>query len=171
MTHIPTDENLFALAHRISERLTQTNSQLTTAESCTGGWISKLLTDVPGCSSWFERGFVTYTNASKHDLLGVESDVLSTQGAVSEATVRAMVQGALQHSHANLALSVSGIAGPGGGSRDKPVGLVWFGWASKDNKGELTITSEHRIFNGNREDVRRQAVAHALEGVLDLAGG
>ncbi len=168
MTHVPSDENLLALAHRVSERLRNIAEQLTTAESCTGGWVAKLLTDVPGSSAWFERGFVTYTNRSKLEMLGVAGDLLADHGAVSEATVRAMAQGALRHSGAGLALSVSGVAGPGGGSRDKPVGLVWFSWARKDEHDEITISSEHRIFNGNRDDVRRQAVARALEGVLEV---
>lgn len=171
MTHVPNDENLLALAHRVSERLSNTADKLTTAESCTGGWVSKLLTDVPGSSAWFERGFVTYTNRSKQEMLGVDAELLASQGAVSEATVRAMAEGAIRHSAASLALSVSGIAGPGGGSRDKPVGLIWFGWARKDVHDEITLSSEHRVFNGNRDDVRRQAVARALEGVLELTGG
>jgi len=171
MSRVPTDETLLALAHRISERLGDSRWQLVSAESCTGGWIAKLLTDVPGCSDWFERGFVTYTNQSKQEMLGVPAEVLAQHGAVSDATVRAMAEGAIGHSPANLALSVSGIAGPGGGRPDKPVGLVWFGWAVQPASGDsVTVTSESRVFNGNRDDVRRQAVARALEGILDLTG-
>ncbi|MDZ7662503.1 MAG: nicotinamide-nucleotide amidohydrolase family protein [Thiohalophilus sp.] len=170
MSRVPSDEVLLALAHRIAERLGDAGLQLATAESCTGGWIAKLLTDVPGCSAWFERGFVTYTNQSKQDLLGVPAEVLGDHGAVSEATVRAMADGALRHSEASLALSVSGIAGPGGGRPDKPVGLIWFGWAQQAAPGNPDVRSESRQFNGNRDAVRRQAVARALEGVLELTG-
>lgn len=170
MSRVPNDEVLLALAHRIGERLGDARLQLVTAESCTGGWVAKLLTDVPGCSAWFERGFVTYSNQSKQDLLGVPAEVIGDHGAVSEATVRAMAEGALRHSEANLALSVSGIAGPGGGRPDKPVGLIWFGWAVQNTQGKPGVHSESRQYNGNRDAVRRQAVARALEGVLELTG-
>ena len=167
MTQVPNDEMLLALAHRVSERLGDSGRLLVTAESCTGGWIAKLLTDVPGCSAWFERGFVSYSNDAKQELLGVAADVLIEHGAVSEATVRAMAEGAIRHSHANLALSVSGIAGPGGNRPDKPLGLVWFGWAQADSQGTITVSSEQQVFNGNRDQVRRLAVARALEGILE----
>ncbi|MDY6980413.1 MAG: nicotinamide-nucleotide amidohydrolase family protein [Pseudomonadota bacterium] len=167
---MPSDEVLLALAHRISERLEPQSLSLATAESCTGGWIAKLLTDVPGCSAWFERGFVTYSNESKQELLDVPAGVLDEYGAVSEPTVRAMAEGALQHSRANLAVSVSGIAGPGGGRPDKPLGLVWFGWAQRVGSDRTQISSEHQVYNGNRDAVRRQAVVRALEGILELTG-
>ncbi len=170
MNSIPSDENLLALAHRIAEHFEGSGRALVTAESCTGGWIAKLLTDVPGCSDWFERGFVTYSNAAKQELLAVPATVLDEYGAVSEPTVRAMAEGALCSSRAKLALSVSGIAGPGGGRPDKPLGLVWFGWAQQVASDRLQVTSEYRVFNGNRDDVRRQAVVRALEGVLELTG-
>jgi nicotinamide-nucleotide amidase len=171
MSQVPNDEMLLAQAHRISERLGDSDWSLATAESCTGGWIAKLLTDVPGCSSWFERGFVTYSNEAKQELLGVPAEILQEHGAVSEATVCRMAEGALQHSHANLALAVTGIAGPGGGRPDKPLGLVWFGWAVKTQQDPVSISCEQQVFNGNRDAVRRQAVARALEGMLERTGG
>ena len=125
-------QDLASLAAVLAGRLTARNESLVTAESCTGGWIAKICTDLPGSSSWFERGFVTYSNASKQELLGVSARTLERHGAVSEATVREMVSGALRHSHAVWGLAVSGIAGPGGGSEDKPVGTVWFAWAGPD---------------------------------------
>lgn len=167
MSGIPGDEALLALAHRVAERLDDSGQTLVTAESCTGGWIAKVLTDVPGCSSWFDRGFVTYSNEAKQEQLGVPGEALAKYGAVSEMTVRAMAAGALQHSRATLAVAVSGIAGPGGSRPDKPLGLVWFGWAGHTADGQLIISAEQQVFNGNREAVRRQAVARALEGVLD----
>ncbi|MDR9435857.1 MAG: nicotinamide-nucleotide amidohydrolase family protein [Thiohalophilus sp.] len=170
MSRVPTDEMLLALAHRVSERLEPQSLSLATAESCTGGWIAKLLTDVPGCSAWFERGFVTYSNEAKQELLAVPAAVLDEDGAVSEPTVRAMAEGALRHSRADLALSVSGIAGPGGGRPDKPLGLVWFGWAQRVAGEAAQVSSEHQVYNGNRDDVRRQAVVRALEGILELTG-
>ena len=170
MMHIPSDETLLALAHRVAEQFDGSRYVLATAESCTGGWIAKLLTDVPGCSNWFERGFVTYSNESKQELLDVPTGVLDEYGAVSEPTVRAMAEGALSHSRANLAVSVSGIAGPGGGRPDKPLGLVWFGWAQRVGDADAQLTSEHQVYNGNRDDVRRQAVVRALEGLLELTG-
>lgn len=170
MSRIPSDEMLLALAHRISERLEPRSLSVVTAESCTGGWIAKLLTDVPGCSAWFDRGFVTYSNEAKQEQLAVPAAVLDEHGAVSEPTVRAMAEGALRHSRADLALSVSGIAGPGGGRPDKPLGLVWFGWAQRLAGDGTSISSEHCVFNGNRDDVRRQAVVRALDGILELIG-
>lgn len=167
MTSIPDDENLLALAHRVAERFGGAGWSLVTAESCTGGWIAKLLTDVPGCSAWFERGFVTYSNESKQEQLAVPAEVLAESGAVSEATVQAMAEGALRHSRANLSVSVSGIAGPGGNRPDKPLGLVWFSWGLLEADGQIRLRSAQQIFNGNRDAVRRQAVARALQGVLD----
>ncbi len=170
MSRVPSDEMLLALAHRISEWLEPRSLSLVTAESCTGGWIAKLLTDVPGCSAWFDRGFVTYSNEAKQEQLAVPAAVLDEHGAVSEPTVRAMAEGALRHSRADLALSVSGIAGPGGGRPDKPLGLVWFGWAQRLADGEVRVRSEQQVYNGNRDAVRRQAVVRALEGILELTG-
>lgn len=155
------------LAQRVGARLKATGSLLVTAESCTGGWVAQAVTAVAGSSAWFERGFVTYSDASKHELLGVDEEILKVHGAVSEETARAMAQGALARGKGTIALSITGVAGPGGGSREKPVGMVCFAWA--DRAG---VRSETRRFSGDRESVRRQSVVHALEGVLRrLAGG
>jgi len=158
------DEVLLELAERVGEALKAQGLMLATAESCTGGWISQAVTAVPGSSEWFERGFVTYTYISKREMLGVSEDTLSRHGAVSEETVREMVAGALAHSHAQVALAVSGTAGPGGGTPDKPVGTVCLAWAVKNGEPR----SATRRFTGNREKVRRAAVKNALEGVLEL---
>jgi len=137
---------------------------LTTAESCTGGWIAKLCTDLPGSSVWFERGFVTYSNEAKQDMLGVPVATLAEHGAVSEAVTAAMATGALLHSRARIAVSVSGIAGPGGGTATKPVGMVCFGWAAQDEE----VRTATQYFDGDREAVRYQAVQYALHGVLQM---
>ncbi len=157
-------DDLDLLARRLGDALRHSGSVLATAESCTGGWIAKVLTGIPGSSGWFDRGFVTYSNAAKREMLGVDADLLARWGAVSEQTVRAMAIGALAHSQADFSLSVSGIAGPGGGTPEKPVGSVWFGWSRRDG---LTKTRLERL-SGDRERVRHQAVAIALQGVLDL---
>jgi nicotinamide-nucleotide amidase len=158
------DPALYNLAERTGQALLARHWLLALAESCTGGWIAKVLTDVPGSSSWFERGFVTYSNAAKVDLLAVPQPVLDTDGAVSRETVNAMAAGALAHSRAEVALAVSGIAGPDGGSPAKPVGTVWLAWAVRSQSGH----SSCHTFHGDREAVRRQAVAAALEGLLEL---
>lgn len=137
--------------------------KLVTAESCTGGFISKSLTDRAGSSSWFECGFITYSNASKHSLLGVETSLLDRYGAVSEAVVKAMCTGALERSAADLSISVSGIAGPDGGTDDKPVGTVWLGWKFANH-----VHTAHFVFQGNRNEVRQQAVVEALKGAIAL---
>ena len=137
---------------------------LATAESCTGGGVAQAITEVAGSSAWFERGFVTYSNLSKQQMLGVRETTLNQHGAVSEMTVREMVAGALQHSTAQLALAVSGIAGPDGGTADKPVGTVWFAWGIKDGK---TCAQRYQL-EGDRAEVRAQSVRIALQGVLDL---
>lgn len=160
------DSELQHLASVLAERLGGTGQMLATAESCTGGWVAKICTDLPGSSSWFERGFVTYTNEAKQDMLGVSADTLKHYGAVSEQTVKEMAAGALAHSRAQLSLSISGIAGPGGATPGKPVGTVCFGWAL-----EGTVHSETVCFDGDREAVRRQAVAHALKGALAQLDG
>ena len=149
------------LAKRLGQRLKTQGEKLVTAESCTGGWVAQVVTSVAGSSDWFERGFVTYSNDAKQELLGVRPSTLETHGAVSEQTAREMAQGALARSKGSIALAVTGVAGPGGGSREKPVGMVCFAWAyGKD------LESETRRFPGDRESVRRQSVIHALEGVL-----
>ena len=155
------DTALQQLATETAQALKAREWRLVTAESCTGGWVAKILTDIVGSSAWFERGFVTYTNISKTEMLGVDSKIIDNHGAVSELTVREMARGALQHSHAHISLAITGIAGPGGGSDTKPVGLVWFAWATRD---EEVSCAEH-VFAGDREAVRRQAVATALQGV------
>jgi nicotinamide-nucleotide amidase len=135
---------------------------LATAESCTGGWIAAAITAVAGSSAWFERGFVTYTYISKREMLGVRTETLGTHGAVSEPTVREMAQGALAHSHAQVAVAVSGTAGPSGGTAEKPVGTVCFAWCIAGEAPD----SETRHFDGDREAVRHASVIHALNGVL-----
>ena len=163
---IPDDHVLQNLARQAGERLQTLGEMLAAAESCTGGWVAKVVTDIPGSSGWFDRGFVTYTNDAKLELLGVPEALLASHGAVSEPVVRAMAAGALDHSHAARSLAISGIAGPTGGTPEKPVGLVWFAWAHDDG-GNVRLRSAHRVFSGDREAVRRQAVAAALQGLLD----
>jgi nicotinamide-nucleotide amidase len=153
---------LYALAERVGKTLKARNLMLVTAESCTGGWIAEAVTMVPGSSEWFERGFVTYTYISKREMLGVREATLAEHGAVAEPVVREMAEGALELSHAQIAVAVSGIAGPGGGSPEKPVGTVCFAWAVKDG----TTRAGTKRFPGDRESVRRRSVEHALEGVL-----
>ena len=168
---IPTDLELLAQAQQVAKTFKQHGKFLVTAESCTGGWIAKLMTDIVGSSSWFERGFVTYTNASKQEMLGVPAAVIDEQGAVSEGTVRAMAEGALRNSHADFSLAVSGIAGPGGGTEFKPVGTVWFAWGRKDPSSStpaIIIQGERCLFTGDRDEIRRQAVKHSLEQLLKL---
>ena len=156
-----------ALVVQIGEALKSHGLMLATAESCTGGGVAQAITDVAGSSAWFERGFVTYTNISKREMLGVSVDTLAAHGAVAEPTVREMAHGALAASHAQIAVAVSGTAGPGGGTLEKPVGTVCLAWSAKDGETH----SETRQFAGNREAVRRQAVEYALEGVLRLLEG
>lgn len=161
------DSGLESLARQVGEALQLRNMRLATAESCTGGWVSKEITGVAGSSAWFDCGFVTYSDESKQRLLGVAAQTLKTHGAVSEATVLEMVIGTLAHSHADIALSISGIAGPGGGTPEKPVGSVCFGWALRN--GDKHCSSAQ--FGGDRDAVRAQAVAHALQGILTLLAG
>jgi len=136
---------------------------LATAESCTGGLIAGACTDLAGSSNWLERGFVSYSNAAKTELLGVDAALIARHGAVSEPVARAMAQGALQHSKAQCALAVTGIAGPGGGSADKPVGTVWFAWATPDG-----LYSEVQRLDGDRAQVRSATVQHSLAVLLSL---
>ena len=139
---------------------------VTTAESCTGGWIAKAITDIPGSSKAFAYGIVSYSNAAKESLLGVQNQTLLESGAVSEGVVAEMAAGALQLSGADIAVAVSGVAGPDGGSEEKPIGTVWIGWAVRKKSGRET-DSESRHIEGNRNEVRVQTVAYALQGVLD----
>ncbi len=157
-----TDDELIDLAAQLGRALQAREWKLATAESCTGGWVAKLLTDIAGSSAWFDRGFVTYSDAAKRELLDVRAATLKDFGAVSEQTARELASGALGHSPADVSLAITGIAGPGGGSPDKPVGLVWFAWARRS--GAVRVAQQQ--FNGDREAVRRQAVAAALQGVL-----
>jgi nicotinamide-nucleotide amidase len=140
---------------------------LATAESCTGGWVAEAATMVPGSSEWFERGFVTYTFISKREMLGVKDTTLGRHGAVSEQVVREMADGAIARSHAQIAVAVSGVAGPGGGTPGKPVGTVCFAWAAKEH----VTRAETVRFPGAREAVRRRSVEHALRGVLAMLAG
>ena len=137
---------------------------LATAESCTGGGVAQAVTEIAGSSAWFERGFVTYANDAKREMLGVTQETLMRHGAVSEAVVREMVAGALLHSHAQIALAVSGVAGPTGGTPEKPVGTVWFAWGIK---GKTCVAHLHHLA-GNRGEIRAQSVRIALQGVVDL---
>ncbi|MDP1684277.1 CinA family protein [Hydrogenophaga sp.] len=152
-----TPELVLALARELKRR----DLMMATAESCTGGLIAGACTDVSGSSDWFERGFVTYSNAAKTELLGVPAELIEHHGAVSEPVARAMAAGALAHSPAQLTVAVTGVAGPTGGSADKPVGTVWFGWATP--AGTFT---EHQRFDGDRAAVRAATVRHALAGLL-----
>jgi nicotinamide-nucleotide amidase len=161
----PADDALLDLAVRVGTRLRARGARVATAESCTGGWIAKALTDVPGSSEWVEGGLVTYGNAAKEGLAGVAAATLRRAGAVSEDVVREMAMGALARMQADVAVAVSGIAGPGGGSAEKPVGTVWFAWALRRN-GIVSVRTRHARFPGDREAVRRRTVAVALEGLL-----
>ncbi len=152
------------LAAQVGELLKSHGLMLATAESCTGGGVAQAITDIAGSSVWFERGFVTYSNLSKQQMLGVSATTLNQHGAVSEAVVREMVEGALKYSNAQVALAVSGVAGPDGGSVEKPVGTVWFAWGIKDG---ITTATRHQL-DGNRAAVRAQAVQIALHGTINM---
>lgn len=158
------DEELQQLAAELGDLLRARGWMVATAESCTGGWVGQLLTSIPGSSAWYERGFITYANAAKQEMLDVSADTLDTFGAVSEETASAMAAGALAHSHAQAALAISGVAGPGGGTPQKPVGLVCYGWALADG----THMSSTCRLDGDREEIRSRAVAAALRGLIDL---
>ncbi|MDH3633458.1 MAG: CinA family protein [Gammaproteobacteria bacterium] len=152
-----------ALVQQLAEQLLKRQQKVCTAESCTGGLIAKTLTDLAGSSDWFERGFVTYSNAAKNEMLGVPASIIEDYGAVSEPVATAMARGALDHSRASLAVAVTGIAGPGGGSDEKPVGTVWIAVASDDE-----LIANRYQFGGNREAVRAATLVAALEGLIDL---
>ena len=152
------------LSAQVGSLLKTHGLMLTTAESCTGGGVAQVITEVAGSSAWFERGFVTYSNLSKQQMLDVRESTLKQHGAVSEMTVREMVAGALKHSAAQVAVAVSGVAGPGGGTAEKPVGTVWFAWGLKNVE---TVTLRHQL-GGNRAEVRDQAAHIALQGVVNL---
>lgn len=162
------DKELTLLVEQLARLLIQNNKKLTVAESCTGGWVAKVLTDLAGSSDWFERGFVTYSNQAKNEMLGVAESTLENKGAVSQETVAEMALGALKNSHADFSMSISGIAGPGGGSVEKPLGLVWFSWAVKENNTFNILAAEKQVFAGDRESVRRQAVEYVLTRLTKL---
>ncbi len=158
---VQTDEELESLARELGETLRARGWHVASAESCTGGWLAKTFTDIPGSSTWFGWGFVTYANDAKAATVGVPPELIAEHGAVSEPVVRAMAEGARRVSGADLAVAVSGIAGPHGERPDKPVGTVWIAWASAAG-----TRAEHSVFAGDREAVRRQGVAQALRGLI-----
>ena len=173
---MPTDPQLFELASRVGQHLLATNRRMVAAESCTGGWVAKAMTDVPDSSRWFECGYVTYANAAKMRDLGVQQKTLDSHGAVSEETVREMALGALRVSGAEVSVAISGIAGPTGGVPGKPVGTVWFAAASQKSAGMQPQTLPHDVvlesrlqhFPGDREAIRRASVQYALELILQM---
>ena len=154
-------EPIPALVEQLADALKAREQMMATAESCTGGLIAGACTEISGSSDWFERGFVTYSNAAKSELLGVPTALIEAHGAVSEPVARAMATGAVVNAHAHWSVAVTGIAGPTGGSAEKPVGTVWFGWATPQG-----VFTEHQRFDGDRRAVRQATVAHALGGLL-----
>jgi nicotinamide-nucleotide amidase len=159
-------DKLTELSQQLAKLLLQLQKQLAVAESCTGGWLAKTLTDLAGSSQWFERGFITYSNAAKQEMLGVRPKTLLRDGVVSEAVVVEMAAGALIHSQADISVAISGIAGPGGAVPGKPVGTVCFSWAVKGQSHH----KDTKHFEGDREAVRLQSVMFALQGLLDVLG-
>lgn len=162
----PTQADLEAIASRLGEKLRARGERLAVAESCTGGWLAQVMTAIPGSSDWFERGFVTYANEAKVEMLGVPTTTLDRQGAVSEACAMAMAAGVLANSHAAWALAITGIAGPSGGSAEKPVGTVWFAWAGP----EIPASAAKCLFKGDRHEVRARSVGFALKKLDELLG-
>jgi len=150
-------------AEQLAELFIKTKTKLVTAESCTGGGLAEILTRLPGSSAWFERGFVTYSNEAKNELLSVPIETLEQYGAVSEETAAAMAKGALENSHANIGVSITGVAGPGGDTKEKPVGTVCVGWHLAENN----IKTKRVVFNGDRLAIREQSCLLALQGLLD----
>ncbi len=161
-----TDAEIHELAESLVTELAAADKSVATAESCTGGWVAKALTDIPGSSRAFAYGIVSYSNGAKESILGVHTATLIEHGAVSEPVVREMAEGVLQLSGSDFGVAVSGVAGPGGGSEEKPVGTVWFAWARR-NKATCDVFAECRQLDGDRDAVRRQSVTVALEGVRD----
>lgn len=154
-----TEQAVLETVNAIGAKLKAKKEMLATAESCTGGWVGQIITSVPGTSHWYDRGFITYSNVAKREMLGVSTDTLTRFGAVSEQTARAMAEGVLQNSQARYALSITGIAGPEGGTPEKPVGHVCFAWAGHNRE----TVSECIRFDGDRQQVRIQAVQHSLK--------
>lgn len=164
-----TDEKqLETFSIQVGKLLLEQGKTVTTAESCTGGWIAKVLTDIAGSSEYFHRGFVTYSNDAKHQMIGVQDESLQQFGAVSAQVVSEMAVGALKEASADYAISVSGIAGPGGGSIEKPVGTVWFGFAQKQVDGNIDVITKQCLFQGDRNKVRFQSTGYALEMILQV---
>jgi nicotinamide-nucleotide amidase len=160
---MPTDSVVHQLAVRAGNKLRETRLMLATAESCTGGMVATAITDISGSSGWFERGFVTYSNQAKTEMIGVPAELIEKHGAVSEPVARAMAEGALRNSRAQVSLAITGVAGPGGGTPAKPVGMVSFAWSNR-----LHTSVETLVFKGDREQIRVQAAVHALRGLLVL---
>ena len=160
----PSEQELRDLAEQLGGCLSSKGMKLASAESCTGGWLAKIITDIPGSSAWFVGSVVSYSNEAKQSLLGVSADTLAEFGAVSGDTVLEMSDGLFAHTDADVAVSISGIAGPDGGSDDKPVGLVWLSWGKRDK----SVFANSFNFDGDREDVRRQSIKQALDNLLDL---
>jgi nicotinamide-nucleotide amidase len=160
-------DTLATLAALAGSRLKSGGELLVTAESCTGGWLAQSITAIAGSSEWFERGFITYSNESKQELLGVLAETLARSGAVSEETAREMARGALAASRGSLAVAITGVAGPSGGTPAKPVGMVCLAWADRNG----AVRSETRHFTGDREKVRRQSVMRALQGIIEWLDG
>lgn len=161
------DNQIFTLAERTGRLLARHKILLVTAESCTGGWIAEAVTAVAGSSAWFERGFVSYSNQAKQDMLGVPANTLKQHGAVSEEVVLEMARGAIQYSKGHISIAVSGVAGPDGGTAEKPVGTVWIGWGQKLGHAE----AECFLFRGDRQAIREQTVIRALQGLIARMGG
>jgi len=164
---VPDDATLLELARQTGEQLEQNGLKLVTAESCTGGWIGQIVTAIPGSSSWYDRGFITYSNSAKQQMLHVQPQTLAQHGAVSEPTAREMAHGALIQSEAQIAIAVTGIAGPSGGSVEKPVGTVCFAWIL-ETAFTTSANSTTCHFSGDRKAIRQQSVAMALQGILAL---
>jgi nicotinamide-nucleotide amidase len=162
----PSEQELRNLAEQLGDCLMAKGMKLASAESCTGGWLAKIITDIPGSSAWFTGSVVSYSNEAKQSLLGVSADALAEHGAVSGDTVLGMSDGLFARTDADVAVSISGVAGPGGGSEAKPVGLVWLSWGKRDK----SVLANPYQFDGDREDVRKQSIRQALDNLLDLLG-
>lgn len=162
---IPDDARLLKLAREVGVWLAARDEKLATAESCTAGWVAKAMTDVPGSSEWFVAGIASYADEAKTALLGVPPKLLKTHGAVSEAVVEAMARGAIERTGADRSVAISGIAGPAGGTEEKPVGTVWFAWARRDGE-DIHLRTRLEHFQGDREGIRRQSVGRALSGIM-----
>ncbi len=154
------------LAQQLAQVLLNNKCSLVTAESCTGGMVATALTDIAGCSAWLERGFVSYSNLAKQQMLGVDAKLIEDHGAVSEQVAKAMAAGALTHSAANVSLAITGIAGPSGGTKDKPVGTVWFAWQLRGQQPQAS----RQLFAGSRCEIRQQAVNYSLTKLIDYLG-